>query len=129
MSTPVRASVTTTGRIVRRRVTSSNAIHTPGPSRMNSIDDAFTLPAVMITSAMSAGSLHPPSPRCASRTARMVRPMSQGSATHARRITEMRAVNASWYGVSMYTSAPVSAPSRFAPNRAKSQPRAQRREQ
>ena len=37
-------------------------------------------------------------------------PTSHGRPAHGSSSTEMRAVNASWYGVSMYTSAPASAP-------------------
>ena len=46
----------------------------------------------------------------------IVSPTSHGSPAHASRITEIRAVNASWYGVSMYTSAPASAPARRVPS-------------
>ncbi len=79
-----------------RRVPSSSRIQSAGATSMNSIDDAFTLPALMITSASAAGYAQPP--RC---TARIVSPTIHGSAAHASSSTEMRAVNASWYGVSM----------------------------
>ena len=77
----------------------------------NTSDDALTDPMVRSTNANSAGSRHP-----RFRTARIVSPTSHGSPAHASRITEIRAVNASWYGVSMYTSAPASAPARRVPS-------------
>ncbi len=87
----------------------------PGPMSMNTMDDALTLPIPRITIAIRAGSRQPPL-----RTARMVRPTSHGSPAQARRSTEIRAVNASWYGVSMYTTAPAKAPKRRAPSMVKS---------
>ena len=62
----------------------------------NSSELAFTEPMVRTTRANSAGSRQP-----CRRTARMLRPTSHGSPAHASRSTEIRAVNASWYGVSM----------------------------
>jgi hypothetical protein len=51
---------------------------------------------VSTTSANRAGSRHPPR-----RVARIANPTSHGKPAHANSSTERRAVNASWYGVSM----------------------------
>ena len=55
-------------------------------------------------------------PSAVAAPARIVSPTSHGSPAHASSSTEIRAVNASWYGVSMYTSAPASAPARRTPS-------------
>ena len=91
-------------RAARPRQASTNN-QSAGPMRTNTSELAFTLPMVRITSANSAGSRHPPR-----RTARMVKPTSHGRPAQASKSTEIRAVKASWYGVSMYTSAPAIAP-------------------
>ncbi len=70
--------------------------HSAGPMPTNTNELALTLPMVRTTSANHAGSRQPPR-----RTARMVNPISHGSPAHASSSTEIRAVNASWYGVSM----------------------------
>ncbi len=62
----------------------------------NSRELALTLPITSTTSANHAASRHPPR-----RTERIANATSQGSPAHASRSTESRAVNASWYGVSM----------------------------
>ena len=78
-------------------------------------------PAATSTRANSAGAR-----QSRVRVARIVRPTSHGRAAHGSSSTEIRAVNASWKGVSPYTSAPASAPARPVPSRVKSQ-RAPRR--
>ena len=87
-----------------------------GAMPTNRSDDALVLPIRRITSANSAGSRHPPR-----RAARIVRPISHGRPAHGSSSTEIRAVNASWYGVSTYTIAPTSAPARFVPSIVNSQ--------
>ena len=61
-------------------------IHSTGPMPAKSSAVAFTPPTIAMTTANNAGYRQPPS-----RPARIVMPISHGSAAHGRRITEMRA--------------------------------------
>ena len=70
----------------------SSTSHRPGPMQTNTRDEALTVPMVRTTSANQARGRA--TPRRAPRG--IVSPTSHGSAAHASRITEIRAVNASW---------------------------------
>ncbi len=116
LSSAIRATARTVARAASALLNADMSSHSAGAMSTNTSDDALTLPTTRLTSANSAGARQPPS--C---TARIVSPTSQGSAAHASRMTDNRAVNASWYGVSRYTSVPASAPIRPVPSMVKSQ--------
>jgi len=92
----MRAAVRNAARAVACRSTAAITSQSTGAMPTSKSEGALMLPAVTATSANNAGSRHPPR-----LSARAVKPTSHGSAAHGSKITEMRAVNASWYGVSM----------------------------
>ena len=96
MSTAIRPAARSVVMAAVRPRSISSASHVAGATLASKSADAFTPPIANITSANNAGSRHPPL-----RTDRMVSPTSQGRPAHGSRISEMRAVKASWYGVSM----------------------------
>ncbi len=96
VSTAMRAVARTTATNASRPRVASTTNQSAGPMPTNSSELALTEPIVRTTSANSAGSRQP-----CRRTARMLSPTSHGRPAQASSSTEIRAVNASWYGVSM----------------------------
>ncbi len=95
-STAIRAPARSASRNASLPRHASRSSHSAGPMHTNDNELAFTLPMVRMTRANSAGSRQPPR-----RTARIASPTSHGKPAQESSSTEIRAVNASWYGVSM----------------------------